>query len=200
MGYPQLSYAVRTADPSFKAGVAPFCEEGRSLDARGGHWPREVGGKQEVGWRTWGCESVMRPSLRPSDRGRLRALATPSPTLSSPTLSLSSALSPSSPSCCRLPPRTRSLRPLTTLFVLKQGGGKTGFKARLPPPYRDSASGLSHGWVAGLDLNFTAILGPQDSLLLAQHSIANVLRAPSSRRSLLTMKRVGHPTTGRGWL
>ena len=68
------------------------------MDARGGRWPREVGGKQEVGWRTWGCESVTRPSSRPSDRGRLRALATPSPTLSSPTLSLSSALSPSSPS------------------------------------------------------------------------------------------------------
>ena len=96
--------------------------------------------------------------------------------------------------------------------MLKQGAGETGFKARLAPPYRDSAPGLSRGWVAGLNLNFPALSGPglnlnfpalsgpQDSLLLAQHSLANFLRAPSSRRSLLTTNRVGHLTTGRGWL
>ena len=47
-GKSQLSCTVRTVDPSFKAGVAPFSEERRSWSMRGGRWAREVGGKQEV--------------------------------------------------------------------------------------------------------------------------------------------------------
>ena len=100
---------MRTVDPSFKAGVALFCEEGRSWGARGGRWAREVGGKQEVGWRTWGCESVTRPSSRPSDRGRFWALA---------TLTRRIPHSPLPPSRCRLPSRHRLPLAVVSLLAL----------------------------------------------------------------------------------
>ena len=142
---------------------------------------------------TWRGRSP-RPS--PDDPGRSRAL----PTLTWRRLPSLLPHSPLPRSRCTLPPPCRlpSRCPLLSSsrsLVLKQVVGEAGYKARLTPPYCDSAPGLSRGWVAGFHFNLAAISGAPDTLA-ATHSTPRRLlplgSIPSPHPPL-------HQTCGRGW-